>query len=843
MRLCFGVPLCGLLSAMQMAKCIHLTHKEMLACQNKEVGHVGGEPVYVNTCWGGHPVCIAQICRLGHVYKMRAYSCKVNTSFSLVPNRYLGKHTYTREPEKDWLHSGMDARKGRYSVKFHRALLQMFGLRRSSGSEYDCLTVGCARAGSFIQFLREGCKTQTEAHYVLAALLLLCEGVDVPIETAGNRVIIKKRKCSNGILVDARMGGAALGSRKWQGSEAWQVINFFKQYRGTHRLPHTYKEFKMGDFLRSPQLLILTYIGEYVKSAEELMSVMGCAFKLVKGMGLAESLKNPGSVVGRLFVPASRLPEAQAYLAPFLETFPALAALEHLEEFKHFQNEAEAPNKAKDASDGEEEYFDARGTNCRFIGECFLLPFLAFDSENHAYSLEGLLSGAENTEEVEKTRAFFGELQACIEKKCSSLGFPNDTQQQRYRDLWLKMNTQFKEALGNAAPTFLNKMRVLAQMAGRPQAVVDELAAHQAAMDAKRSTELTPKAIESVQALLRSIAVDKRMEVTIKKQLDGSEPKGYLFIVKHVKIGARIKQILNLSFRKTSSSKISILLPWFSASESLQNELGVAPAEYRQHKRFSSFVLAECMHQMAIGAAAQSFSYTTTKELQKAAKKAVKHSARRPNKVLLAFPVAGKDIRKELVSALVLYTEQKKIAPTPKHPISRLVANVIGSIDLGAMAAQYRVLGVPVATGTLHNLCPRVQLSDKLHREIWCSQKFAKYDGLYPAKKAKVLRYKSMMRYFREYAVKAGEPLYMCEMLKDAAEYKSNCTCPSAADPWKTLKDICVLLRADHTGEDLQRAEELIARLQHLWNNRFQYMKRVPKIQCKTSARSVLSQK
>ncbi|KAH9387128.1 uncharacterized protein NEMAJ01_2024 [Nematocida major] len=752
MRLRFGGLLCGLLAAARMTKCIYMTHKEMLACLDETVGYVDGASVYVSPWWAGHPVCIAQICRLGYAYKMRAYSCKVNTSFSLVPDRHLGKHTYTREPEKDGLHSGMDARKDEYSVKFHRTLLHMFGLRKSSGPEYDCVTVECARPGSFIQLLREGCETQTEAHYVLAALLLLSEGVDVPIETAGNRVILKERKDSEAVLVDARMGGAALYSGEEQPSEAWQVVDFFKQYRGTHKMPSTYEEFKTGDFLESPQLLILTYVGEYVKNAKELMSVMKCALVILDDMGLAGRMEDPGNVAGRLFVCTEHLLNVEAHFAPFLKTFPALAALEHLEEFKHFQNEAEAPNKAKDASDGEEEYFDARGTNCRFIGECFLLPFLAFDPEKYAYSLEGLLCGDENVEEVEKTRALFGELQACIEKKCSSLECPNDAQRQRYRDLWLKMNTQFREALGNAAPTFLNKMRVLAQITGQPQVVVDELTAHQAAMDAKGSTELTSEAIESVQALLCSISVDKDVEVTIEKQMDGSEPKRYLFIVKHVKLGPRIEQILDMSSDKKCSSKISIWPAWLGPYyNKMQKELDVAAAKYRLYGRFSSFVLAEGMHQMAIGAPGRSLPDATTEKLQEAARKAVKRRGRRPNGVLLALPVVGEDIREELVSALMLYAEQKKIALTPEHPISRLIANVIGSIDLGDMAAQYRVLEVPVATGALHKLCPTVQLSDRLHREIWCSQKIADYD-VYPAKEARGLTRRRIMQCFRGYA-------------------------------------------------------------------------------------------
>ncbi|KAH9385970.1 uncharacterized protein NEMAJ01_0866 [Nematocida major] len=313
----------ALAAALRHAGCVYFTNKDAMSCVRAVVGCVRGEDVLISPWWAGHPLCIAKLGWLGYVYNMRAYSCGLATSFSLVPRKENGKevYTYTREPEKDRAHQPEDIasavvllRDRGYSVKFHRALVHMFGLQRDGK-----LAVETGRPCSFTEFLRESCRTKKEAHYVLAALVLLSEGVDVPIETAGNRVIIKKRKGSEEALVDAHINVPAVESGERQLSETWQVVNFFKRHRGTHMLPSTYEEFKMGGFLESPQLLILTYVGEYVKSAEELMSVMECMFNLLEGMGLAESLKDPGSVVGRMFMSASRLSEARAFPSPFFD--------------------------------------------------------------------------------------------------------------------------------------------------------------------------------------------------------------------------------------------------------------------------------------------------------------------------------------------------------------------------------------------------------------------------------------------------------------------------------------------------------------------------------------------
>ncbi|KAH9385972.1 uncharacterized protein NEMAJ01_0868 [Nematocida major] len=819
MGLLFGF-LCVLLAAGQVAACIDMTYNEMLAYKSRPVGRVRGEDVYVSPEWVGHPVCVSRLVWLEYVYNMRRYSCGLDTSFSLLPSGRVDKYggdayTYVREPEKDRAHLPDDIASAAaftgdegYCVKFHQALVHMFGLQKKGG-----LAVKTGRPCSFTEFLRKSCKTTEEAHYVLAALVLLSEGVDVPIRTAGNGVILKKRKDSNDVLVNACVPAVKSGER--QPSETWQVVNFFKRYRGTHMLPSTYEEFKTGDFLESPQLLILTYIGEYVKSAEELMSVLECIFNLLEGMGLAESVGDPGSVVGRMFVPASRLPEAQAHLAPFLEGHSALAALEHLEQFDCLQREAKYAVLIARASDEEKEYFDKHGTNCRFLGACLLLTRLAFDPEKNAYSLEGLLAGAENTEEVAKTRAFFEAVQTHIEEGFP-LGWLKEGHAQKQRDLWLMVHVQFMEALGNLEPTFLNQIRALAKMTGRLQAVVDELAAHQAAMDAEGSTELTSEAIESVRALLRSIAVDKGVEVKIRENYDSFRGGEYTLTI--IRVPERTNRCEMIAVFAQENTWVTILdLSRRTLSSREDSVLGVAVAQYRKEALFSGFVLAECMHRIAAANITLNFPSTKIEDVHEAARWAVECSPARPTSVLMALPVVGTRFREDLVSALVLYAEQKKIELTLAHPVGRLVANMIGSIDLRDSISRRCVLKVPAVAGILRVLCPALQLSEKSRRELWNSHMHNMYCGLYPFEKADLLARENLMWYFRAYAEKQNEPLFRCKLLHMHAIIARRGACLFSTDPVASLEEVCALVLADNAGEDLVTAKALANALRMSW--------------------------
>ncbi|KAH9387112.1 uncharacterized protein NEMAJ01_2008 [Nematocida major] len=805
---------CFLYALLSAAQCIGISSQDILACHNRPAGRVNGEEVCVNPRWVGHPFYIALLGRLGYVRNMRACSYGLDTSFSVAPGKSKKQlendiHIYVRKPQKDTPYLGVAERDAGYSVEFHRTLVHMFGLQKSGR-----LAIESEREGSFAFTLRKDFPSPREMHYALAALLLLCEGVDVPIKATDSRVSEKGEQACKGVLENSERAG--LGGREEPLSETRQVIDFFLQNKDRNQLPCTYGDFQTGAFLESPLLLILTYIGEYAASADELMSVMECALEILEGMGLADSLEDPAGVVSRLFVPASQMPQAEESLGPFLEALPALASMERLEEFVFFQTEATKKSERSSASGGER-CFDDCGAPCEFLGACLLLPYLAFDSEEKAYQLEGLLSGAEGTAGIAQTREFFRKLQAHVERQSFSLNFMDDSHGQNYSDLWLMVHAQFQQALGSLEPTLLNQMRTLAQMTGRPKAVVDELAAHQRAMDAEKRAKLSPEAIESVRALLRSISVDKNVKVKIEEHVEHSRPGGHMLTVKSLcKDGAR-GQVLKLLFSEKGTSIETLDLVCSCFSESAQKKLDMVLAQYRQHTEFSSFVLAEYISRVSMGRGTCSCSRGKTKELQEAARRAVHCSPGRPASVLLALPAAGGYFRETLVSALVLCAEQQGIKLDAAHPVGRLIANVIGSADLGDWMARDKILAVPVGTGTLQSLCPTVQLSDRSHQKIWRSNRFSRYDGVYSCEKSNILTQKSLMRYLREYEKRESKPLLECWLLNGHLSIGLHCEYFFAADPAETLEEVCALVLAGRAGEDLQKAEALATQLWLSW--------------------------
>ncbi|KAH9386710.1 uncharacterized protein NEMAJ01_1606 [Nematocida major] len=821
MNLYFGLA-CVLFSAVHVAKCIKPSHGGAVACVEAVVGRSGGEDVCVNPKWAGHPACIPWLCWLGYVRNMRGYSSGMATHFSTDTGSSHGYATYAH---REGLHLPGDiegaaafGKNGGYSLLFHRTLLQMFGLRRDGGLAYDCLTVETGRPCSFTLFLREGCRTQKEAHYVLAALVLLSEGVDVPIKVAGNRVIVKKSQESADVLVDASM--EAFYGSEGQPSETWQVVSFFKRYRGTHMLPSTYEEFKTGDFLESPQLLILTYIGEYATSFEELTAVMRCIFNLLEGMGLAESLEGPDSVASRLFVPAWRLPEAQAYLDAFLGAQAEIANLRRLSEFMRFQREIKAKGHASasksfseccylcsNLSMCEKAHFECNGKCSSFLGVCALLLCLAYDPEKRGYSLDGLLRGAEDTKEAAKTRAFLQNLGNHLEE-CSSFG-PFDPYKCNYTGLWRIAVTQLKDILVYIKPGFLKFMWALAQMTGQPQAVVKSLRPCKMAMCGLKKTSLDRKKIKNICALLRSLAVNKQVQVGIQ---ENSSRKGYLLVISHPHEEKRRRQTLMLSFRrKVSLEKLE--LPTVFHLACTKKNMKNAAAQYKKSTAFSGFVFAECMARAALECQEEDFFGETIRGLRKEVRRAVEFSPDRPNCVLLALPATHQAFKKELFSALLLYAHASHVALSPHHPIARLTANLVGR----SKGAPNGMEPVPSFGDMLKTMHPIAQMFAGRAEHSLELYSLSDYVRMHPPEKRKAAIGEAYMQYFQMYAENKGKPLFECERLHKCLKIRPWSEFLFGDSPLESLQEISRLVLAEHTGKDLERAQALVRRLQLAW--------------------------
>ncbi|KAH9387111.1 uncharacterized protein NEMAJ01_2007 [Nematocida major] len=847
MDLYFGI-LWALFAAARLAGCVEITCRDIRACQRAAVGSVGGEGVHLNPKWVGHPAYITKLGELGYVRNMRAYSYGMDTAFGVAPDPFENgaecptcgrkaktpeeeKYVCTREPHKDRAHLPMDikgavefAQRGEYSVKFHRTLAQMFGLTAN-----EQLTIETGRPHSFTEFLRESCRTQKEAHYVLAALVLLSEGVDVPIETSGNRVIIKKRKDSEDVLVDARMGRAALDSGEEQLSEAWQVVNFFKQYRGTHKTLSTREDFEKGDFLESPQLLILTYVGEYVKNAKELMSVMECAFTLMEGMELAKSMEDPDSVVSRLFVPARGLPAAEALLAPLLSAqkdiklirlFEALQGLNGMlesEEKKLHRREWVDFNGCKRIKQENEQ----QNMPCVCVGVLSLFFLLAYDTEKGMYNFEALMEGAEDTAEAAQTQEFILKMEARLEKLSGSGPNNSTCTMLEASEVWNLAVVEFGRVLGSAEPGLLGAMRALAQITGRPQAVVDELAACQSALARAGQGNLDADAQEKVFALLRSLAVGSIDTMSIAENLhDVTGLSGHS--ISMMRTHSFLKEIhsISLYFSGEHVTIVGCSLRDKSLSMILGPEMNRVFEQYKQHEQQAPFTCPVFSEYINMAKVHLGYSYTpcnAQKEMQKAMEEMAEHGPDQLNRVFLLQGFARPEFKKDIVSALLAHAHQHKVALCGSHPIPRMARNIIGSTDLSQKAVQEDMLTLPALIGALETQYPTVQLSHGRYVHLLDMNGVPTSQTLYLINEDSVFSSELLMDHLRGYAKKAKQPLLACpRVARFWGVNEIECSL-FLKSPARAIQELTQLALEGHSGEGLEKAQGTVRTLVFMW--------------------------
>ncbi|KAI5184658.1 hypothetical protein NEIRO03_1786, partial [Nematocida sp. AWRm78] len=168
-----------------------------------------------------------------------------------------------------------------YLSEFHQQMIYMFSCVNGTISIEPC------RNDSFTRLLRAHSNKYYDI-YLLAALLVLSEGVDVPIEIdksieGSERIFLKKETSSNknGVFIDLPLwleSNMPDGTRKavYQ-KETEDIVCFFKKlYREPflsevkkREEPDSRDGFYIGDFLDSPKFLIQSYIFEYIDSIEE----------------------------------------------------------------------------------------------------------------------------------------------------------------------------------------------------------------------------------------------------------------------------------------------------------------------------------------------------------------------------------------------------------------------------------------------------------------------------------------------------------------------------------------------------------------------------------------------
>ncbi|KAI5161591.1 hypothetical protein NEAUS03_1682 [Nematocida ausubeli] len=285
--------------------------------------------------------------RNGCMYNKRFYFPEIDTDYALSKTEIssMGRQEYdfTRTPVNDRVYKDLDTKtpEGKYLSTYHAQLIKMFP------SVDGDLSIEAGRSNTLTNLLRAD-HVKKDIKYILAALLLLSEGVDVKINVDHTRekkkLVIKSKTYEEKVFVDVEMYTAGIDpvtnehSESIYQSEAAEIVNFYIRCRdnpllkkgGEFAMPVTKEQFESGLFLNSAAFLIQMYIYEFIDTAEGYKDFVNAAHELLVDQVVEK--ENPeqtkkkskkGRIFDELFIAKEELSENIKYIESFYDLVKA----------------------------------------------------------------------------------------------------------------------------------------------------------------------------------------------------------------------------------------------------------------------------------------------------------------------------------------------------------------------------------------------------------------------------------------------------------------------------------------------------------------------------------------
>ncbi|KAH9385978.1 uncharacterized protein NEMAJ01_0874 [Nematocida major] len=684
-------------------RCMEMSFDDMLDLHMRMLGSVGGVSVGLNCYWHGSPMCAYISRHLGFMQNARMFLSSMRASFGLSLNgssNGLDYYKYTRTPCHDTAHLFMatpnvlaESEDSEYASEYCTAMILMFPL----GTD-ERLSIESTQTDSFTGFLRRCCR-KDQPLYILAALLLLSEGVDVPIEAAGDKVVLACRKGPNAPLHDIFTIGKGLDAERVS-QNVCQVVGFFKKHKNTRSMPNTFFEFQTGGFLECPQFLISTYIYEYIGSTKDMVRFFECVLELLEGLGLLPELpaasSSAESVFSRLFMPSEDLRTKLQHFLPLIETHAHAELLECLglaAQAQRRQNTPSQPDLPVCGEYGCQRHagsLEEEPVFCTEKGLRALLLCLAYNPDKMLYDINGFLCKSESSGETERTRKLLSEEQNQM-IVCSALTshlewtWPKITR-------WFGKNRHLKESLRGKGSGILDLMCVLVQISGRAAELLPAI--QKCKEEIGQALNCAEEAAQKVNAcvfeVFSALAVSKNIGVCVYNYVRrGSSEEGTLLIAHQSTDGAHHYKV-EIEFNR-GHMKVEMSLPVRGFSVHMKRLASVECASYRMHGSFASCVFAEYLSRTAAQRRFSEPPLDLSQKLWDATRAIARSSPNNPNRVLLLHPIQTLMCKKLVVDGLILNSVVYGVPLTRSHPIVRLVSNVIGSASLDKYHLQHAV--------------------------------------------------------------------------------------------------------------------------------------------------------
>ncbi|KAI5159733.1 hypothetical protein NEAUS03_0543 [Nematocida ausubeli] len=280
--------------------------------------------------------------RSGYMYNKRFYSPEIHTDYALtkkeISDENEQEYEFKRNPVNDRIYKDLDTKtpEGKYLSTYHAQMIKMFP------SVDGNLSIEAARLNALTNFLRAD-HVKKDTKYILAALLLLSEGVNIKISIDHTedkkKLVINSKTVEEKVFADIKLYMAGIDPAKNEykedifQDETAEIVNFYIRCKdkkflkkgGEFGLPATKEEFESGRFLNNAGFLIQTYIYEFIDTVEAYTSLANAVHELLvdqmtdKGTQDENTKKKgkEGRIFNEIFLKKEAFDESKKYITSF----------------------------------------------------------------------------------------------------------------------------------------------------------------------------------------------------------------------------------------------------------------------------------------------------------------------------------------------------------------------------------------------------------------------------------------------------------------------------------------------------------------------------------------------
>ncbi|KAI5163377.1 hypothetical protein NEAUS04_1512 [Nematocida ausubeli] len=661
--------------------------------------------------------------RNGYMYNKRFFSSEIDTDYALTKTEVssIGEQEYNfkRKPVNDRVHKDMDTKtpEGKYLSMYHTLLIKMF-----PSADGD-LSIEAGRSNALTNFLRED-HVKKDTKYILAALLLLSEGVDIKIiiDHTGEKkkLVIKSKKSKEKVFVDVEMHTAGLDpvtnehSENIYQSEAAEIVKFYIRCRdnpllkkgGVFAMPATKEQFESGNFLNSAAFLIQTYIYEFIDTAESYKDFVNAAHELlidqVAEKENSEQTKKKGKkgrIFDELFIAKDAFDENKKYIESFCDL---LKATNENAKFP-FCNDSQLPRytrvpRRKLKKSGFELNQSLYYSNCVETALLGLFCCLAYNPETGKYETDHM--GKKISKELKN---FFGDYPK-----------PTEITDFEMHKRWCEVvaclknkKIDYRQSKNELLSGVRNIFLAISEITGKKKEILKLVKCIKAVckagkLDDKQKEDMSNK----IESIIKSLSLNKSVRVECNDMALGKRSSGKADILAEINIIYTFGEVSNgVSLDiKQGHAELSLISSSNTSSAYIKEKYEEVKNIYSRINCYIGYI-ADQYISAELDALICS-DYNRSKELKEILTPIIQKALEGISRIFLLGRISDIDVKRIIMNIFIIRIIDKELGPT--NPLTRFTANLLGSVPLNDYASRWRTMIALPFHASWQELYPRL---------------------------------------------------------------------------------------------------------------------------------------